>query len=383
MKSREADASRLLFIIPSLRSGGAERQLVELLRQLDPAHYEMTLVTLTDRAQAEPGLYGEVEAMRHVRIDELPRRGRFDVVGPLLQMVRIIRRRRIDLIHSFLNLGSTFGLVAARLSNVPIVASAIRDGADPNWVYKACRVAQAHCTDYLVSNSEAGFDQRFRHRRPNFRVIGNGIDIERFTKRPEIRAQIRAELGLSRFGHLVGMVATLSEFKNHEAFLDVAARILAERPDTGFVIVGDGPTRSTLEMLSRKLDVDKSVMFTGHRSDADSITGMLDVACLFTNHHVIEEGLPNVVMEAMASGVPVVATAGGGTPELISDGIEGFLIVNNDVAIASDRILRLLGDARLRHDMGQKGQQVIAERFSLKACVASYEALYASLLERR
>ncbi len=376
-------AVRLLFITPSLHSGGAERQLVQLVKRLDPERYAMTLATLTSRIGAgHAGFYAEVEDLPHVRLVELPRSGRLDVVGPLLALVRLIREERIEVIHSFLNLGSTFGMIAARLAGVPIVASSIRDSRDAGLVYRLCRIAQARGTDFFVSNSEAGFDNRFARRRPNFRVIGNGLDMARFTPRPEVEARLRTQLGLARFRHLVGMVASLTEYKDHEAFIELAARVVARQPDTGFLVIGDGPRRADLEALCDRLGLGRQVIFTGFLKDVDALTGMLDVACLFTNYRVISEGLPNAVMEAMACGVPVIATADGGTLELMCDGVEGFLVRNNDSEVAGQRLLRLLDNAELRRTMGALGRQAMSERFSLEACVAAYEELYASCLRR-
>ncbi len=96
------------------------------------------------------------------------------------------------------------------------------------------------------------------------------------------------------------------------------------------------------------------MVFTGYRSDVDTLTGLLDVACLFTNYRVISEGLPNAVLEAMACGVPVVATDDGGTVEILHDGVEGFLVARNDVEISVRRILELLDDDELRHGMGDR-----------------------------
>lgn len=376
-------AVRLLFITPSLQSGGSERQLVQLVKHLDPDRYAITLATLTSRHGAgNAGFYPEVDALPHVRLVELPRRGRLDIAGPLLALVRLIRQERIEVVHSFLNLGSTFGMVAARLAGVPIVASAIRDSRDPGLMYRLCRIAQARSTDFFISNSEAGFDNRFARRRPNFRVIGNGLDMERFRPRPDVQAHLRGQLGLEKFRHLVGMVASLTDFKDHEAFIELAARVVAQRPRTGFLIIGDGPRRAVIETLVAERGLGGHVVFTGFLADVDVLTSMLDVACLFTNYRIITEGLPNAVMEAMACGIPVIATRGGGTVELMRDGVEGFLVEDNEPGMSERRLAQLLDDDEMRRRMGTLGRQAMQEHFSIGACIAAYEQLYASCLRR-
>jgi glycosyltransferase involved in cell wall biosynthesis len=208
------------------------------------------------------------------------------------------------------------------------------------------------------------------------------MDLSRFESRPETVQMLRDELRLSRFAHLVGMVATLSAFKDQEAFLRIAARVVAERPGTGFLVVGDGPKRPALEALAAELGLARNVIFTGFRKDVDALTGMLDVACLFTNYRVISEGLPNAVMEAMACAVPVVATDGGGTVEFLRDGIEGYLVVNNDIDAAAARIKQLLANADLRRTLGTNGHETIRKRFGLDACRARHEAMYEELLNK-
>lgn len=383
-RAKAGEPVRILFLAPSLQSGGAERQLVELLRQLDPQRYRMTLVTIDPPgADATRGFRADVKALPHVRLVDLGREGRFDVIGPLRRLRRLLREERIEVMHPFLNLASMFALAASWLTGVPVVASAIRSSRDPNLLYRLCVLAQAWGCDYLVSNSEAGFDNRFRRRRANFRVIGNGLDLARFAPRPEAAARLREQFGLGRFRRLLGMVATLSAFKDHEAFLDMATRVAEKHPDTGFLIVGDGPRRAVVEAYAARLGLAEKVVFTGHCREVDVLTGMLDVACLFTNHRIVDEGLPNAVMEAMASGVPVVATRGGGTPELMTDGVEGYLVTDNDIAASSARVLALLEDEQLRRTLGNAGRARAERQFSLAACASAYEALYASLVAAR
>jgi glycosyltransferase involved in cell wall biosynthesis len=371
----------LLFVTPSLCIGGAERQLVQLLQNLDPRRYAITVAVFTGADEAgQDGFYEQVSAMPNVRLTVLSRGGRFDLLGPVRSLVRLIRAERIQLMHTFLNLASTFGVVASKITGVPIVASAIRSSRDPNLVYRACRTFQAFASDVLVSNSEAGFDNRFRRRRRNFRVIGNGLYMPRFTAQPELVARLGAELNLSRFSHLVGMVATLSAVKDHRAFLQIAARVVTERPKTGFLVIGDGPNRAALEAMSAQLGLENNVVFAGYRADVDTLTGLLDVACLFTNYRVISEGLPNAVMEAMACAVPVVATDDGGTVEILHDGVEGFLVARNDLDVSTRLILRLLDDEMLRHAMGERGHASAKAKFSLDVCVGKYEEIYRQLL---
>lgn len=378
-----ADRIRLLFVTPSLCTGGAERQLVQLVQNLDPQRYAITVAVFISASElGQEGFYRQVQELPNVSVAVLTRSGRFDLLGPVRSMVNLIRRERIQVMQTSLNLASSFGVVASKITGVPIVASSILSCRDLNLIFRVCTIAQAWMADILISNSEAGFDNRFRRRRPNFRVIGNGLDMQRFVLHPDAVSGLRDEFRLERFTHLVGMAARLSDAKDQAAFLHIAARVVTERPQTGFLVIGDGPNRAALEALSRQLKLDNNVVFTGFRQDSDTLTGLLDVACLFTNYRVVEEGQPNAVMEAMACGVPVLATEGGGTVEILHDGVEGFLVARNDVEISARRILELLDDYGLRHGMGERGRAAIAANFSMEVCVARHEELYRQLLGR-
>lgn len=127
----------------------------------------------------------------------------------------------------------------------------------------------------------------------------------------------------------------------------------------------------------------EEVTFTGSLQDVDTLTVLLDMAYLVIDYRVISEGLPNAVMEAMACGVPVVATSDGGTLEILHDGVEGYLVARNDVELSADRILTLLTDESLRRRMGLSGRELIEKRYGLDACVARHESLYGELLSLR
>lgn len=372
--------TRLLFLVPSLQTGGAERQLVQLVQHLDKERYQITVATIdVPNHQGDSGFYTQVQSLPTVQLVTLGRRSRFHLLRPLMELLKILDDQKIHLMHSFLHFAGAFAMVASHLREIPVVASSIRSNRDTKLINRLSIYAQSVGCSLLVSNSTAGLDNRFKQWRSNFRVIPNGIDFSRFRSPENIRYQLRAELGLTRFDHIVGMVARLAQSKDHSAFLQMAKRVLMVRPNTGFLVVGNGPQRRHLEDLTRKLGITEQVIFTGQRNDTDLLTGLFDIACLFSNIRTME-GMPNTVMEAMACGVPVVATYGGGTTEIMTDGREGYLIVDNNVEEGSRRILELLADPRLRLTMGEHGKTRIQKKFDMYLCIASYEILYQQLL---
>lgn len=371
----------LLFVVPSLAFGGAERQLLELLRTLADRPYRTTVVYLTGyRFPGEQGFYEAVGRLPNVELMPIARDWKYDLLSPLMRLVTIIHMRDIEVVVGYLNLGAMLAILAGRLTGRPVIADSIRDCApDRRPVLWICRRIQAWLADVLVSNSRAGFLVRFRYNRANFKVIPNGIDPSRFEAPQAELQEVRRRLGLGQFTFLVGMVASLTPYKDHEAFLAAAKLVSENRPDVGFVLVGDGPRRAVLEHRCQQLGLGARLVFTGARNDADKITQVLDVAVLLTNHRVIQEGLSNAVLEAMACGKPVIATYGGGTPEIITDGDTGFLVRDNDIGDIVSIILRLLMDDPLRQAVGTRAREIIAIHYSTNARRDAYESLFRSL----
>ncbi len=376
--------TRLLFVIPSLAFGGAERQLVELLRLLSQGQYHSTVVYLTGyRFPGASGFYAEVSRLPNVDLVAVDRRGKYDLISPIRRLAGLIRERDIDIVCGRLNFGGMLGLVAGRLTGRPVIADSIRDCAtDRTPILWTCRRLQARFADYVVSNSTAGFLVRFGGMRHNFRVIHNVVDPTRFTATETEKAALRKQLGLNRFRVIVGMIASMTTFKDHDAFLEVA-RIASESvPDAGFVMLGDGPRRAFLEERARQLGLDDRVLFLGARADADAVMQLIDISVLLTNFRIIQEGLSNAVLEAMACGKPVIATWGGGTPEAIENEVTGFLVRDNDVAETAAVLVRLLREPELRRSVGKRARQVVLSRFTPAAVCDSYKKLFVSLQEK-
>ena len=174
------------------------------------------------------------------------------------------------------------------------------------------------------------------------------------------------------------IVAGLRPIKNHRLFLDMARLVLAEIPETRFLLAGEGEMRPTLERYARELEISGRVMFLGGRSDIPDVLAATDVSVL-TSH---SEGLPNALLESMAVGIPVVTTDYAGARELVTDGAEGFIVPRGDAAALADRVLRLLREERLRESMGGNGARTVAGRFSMDAMAASFLSAYDACMAR-
>lgn len=381
-----------MLLVSSLEHGGAERQVVELARALDRARFDPLVCSLSDdmplaRELPDPG--GLVVVRKRWRFD----------AGTVPRLAALMRERRVDLVHAFLFDAEMAGRLATRLAGVPVFVSSERnsDYRRPALHTAALRLTRRWVTA-LVANSEAG--RRFCLRTIGLpphavRVIHNGVDLARFS--PGDRAAARASLGLDTAGPVVGMVASFKPQKNHPLLLDVARRVLAHEPGATFVCAGE-PLRSQAGPLPLRAGtgahrgveeyhaevartiqdrgLSSRVRLLGRVADVERVYRACDLTVLTSRH----EGTPNVVLESLACGVPVVVTDVADNRAIVPEGVAGFVVPPDDAAAMAERVRHLLGDEGRRRAMGEAGRRHVEANFSVAAMAARTGALYAELL---
>ena len=366
---------KILFVIHSLRYGGAERQLVELAKGLKRSLYDVHIACLENHTEG----YKNIVCNAGINIHYFQRSSKYNL-KPVFMIYRYIKNNKIEIIHTFENLGSLFGLTAAKLSGCPVVCSAIRSGRDKNFKIKMSTKFIARYADILVSNSNAGFTNRFKTRRPNFKVVYNGIDIKRFEYRKDNIQEIKNTLDICNFKKVVGMIASLSIHKDHMTLLNAANIVIKELPKTCFLIVGDGENRNLLEKMVRKLRLTNNVKILGYRNDVDRLINIFDVNVLLTNTDVILEGLSNSIIEAMFVGVPVVASSGGGTDEILENNVNGIVVKSKSPIETANAIISILTNDYKAKKIAIKAQNFAQDKFNIQRYVKEYEEIYKELL---
>lgn len=364
---------KLLFIIDSLRPGGAERQLVALISGLIARNYALELICLN---KVDIGYEDEVNSLS-VPITYYERTHRFDF-GVIVRIVNHIQSHNIDMVHTFNNLGSLVGLVASKMSHRPVVCSAIRDSSDKNWMYRWSKYFLSAWSDVLVSNSKAGFNNRFRKWKDNYRVVYNGVnDSIPVSVKHELRVIERERLGLNINPHAtwVGMVASLNDYKDHQTLIHAMEKLLSCLESVELFIIGDGPRRAELEKLAVSLKINRFVHFLGYRKDAVKLGGLMDVAVLL-NPPEHQEGISNSLSEAMLQGVPVIASRGGGTDELLDYGAVGVLVKPSSPSETADAILQIATDPESASSIGIAGREHILNKFGMDRYVSDYIYIY-------
>ncbi|TLY15566.1 MAG: glycosyltransferase, partial [Nitrospirae bacterium] len=208
-------------------------------------------------------------------------------------------------------------------------------------------------------------------------VVYNGVNPAPHVPR-EKRDSVKAKLGLSDLDHVVGMVGSLYPVKAHRYLLKAIPRVLAVCPRTVFLLIGRGELEATLKQEAKDLGIEEHVQFLGFRDDVPSILSVMDVFVLPS----LSEGLSVALLEAMAAGIPTIATRVGGNPELVIDQRTGFLIPPRDTETLASKLLILLQDKELSRTLGDNGRKRVKDSFSFEAMVNNYQQLYERLLAR-
>lgn len=369
---------RILHLITSFEVGGTERQAVELLKRIDRRRFDVSLAAL----RLEGPLYQEVAAM-FPRAPQFPLTSFYNA-NAAKQLMRLrdwMIRKRVEILHAHDFYAGLFGAAAARLAGVRVIACQrhmrLSDRRAHEW---GTRLTHRLARRVLV-NSEAIRDHLLAggHVAPEkIVVIHNGLSAaaERAAldndSRPKQRAALLRELNLDEGAKLIGLVARLHPVKGHRYFIEAASRIAAVEPKAHFPLVGDGALRREIEEQAARLGVGDRVHLLGDRSAAALIAAGFDIAVSAS----LSEGLPNAVMEAMAAGAPVVATAVGGTSELVIDGVTGFLVPPADDDALARRILDALGNPERSARMASHARRRALSQFSMRRMVESVERLY-------
>lgn len=367
---------RILHITESLGQGGKERQLVELLRGLFVHRDIESFVAVTDEEEDHYEVNRE-----HAHIIQLSRRGKIDL--RLFQsLYELVSELKIDVIHSWSSMCSIYAAPVAKLCGAAFVNGFVRD-APPHVTLWNKSYLRGKLTipfsDVVVANSRAGLAAYHipEHKRL---CIYNGFNPERVLNLRD-ETELRSILGIVT-PYIVGMVANFTPRKDYATFVEMASRICKLRDDVTFLGVGTG---ETLRQVRDSVPPEHSprIKFLGPRKDIESVINLFTVGVLATNSRLHGEGISNAITECMALGKPIVATNGGGTPELVLGGQTGLLVPSRDAEVLTNRVLELLDNRGLARKLGMEGRRRIETSFSLDAMTNAYLSLYRRVADRK
>lgn len=352
---------RVVFLLQDLFFGGTQRHTLELARGLNPARFQAEIWVMRSGDDFAP----------LARSWDLPIRwlGRCPFVGPhsLVRLGWHLKKRPVDLLVLLTGVPNIWGRLLGRLTGVPLIVGNWRGTGCPDrnfekWLWPLAD--HFSCNAQVLKNMMM---DRFPIPDDRITVIHNGVDLDYF--RP---AAAPPPAGPP----VVLCIARLVPEKDHETLIRAFSQVTARHPEAELWLVGDGPRRKAIRRLAEELLPPRRLRLLPGQSD---ISPLLQRSSLFVLSSV-QEGLPNVVLEAMAAGLPVVATDVGGLSEVVAHGETGWLVAPKDVPALADAISHLLTHDAVRTGFGQAGRKRAEQRFSLAAMVQQHEEMFLRLL---
>lgn len=364
---------KILFFIDKIGGGGRERRFAQLIKELSRrCDVEMMAITAYEHVD-----YKEVvnSSMTTRVVNAKSHRER------VRQYVSIVKEFRPDIIHLWMETPMYCVILPwlARIYKSKYVVGFVADGNPlPKHSLNAMAIRYTfYKADAIVSNSKAGLVAKGAPKKKSH-VIYNGFDFTRFECEAD-REYAKKEFGFNS-KYIVSMVARVNKAKDWQSFIDVTESAKGEGLDVDFLAVGGGEMLEYYQQEVKQRNLN-NIRFVGRRADVEKILKASDVSMLFTSE-VHKEGVSNSIMEAMAAGLPVIATDGGGTPEIIEDGVNGYIIPLHDVMRAFKILKKLISDDLLRKQIGERAKKHIQDHFLLSRMGDDYMNLYAKLLNQ-
>ncbi|HRO58381.1 MAG TPA: glycosyltransferase [Burkholderiaceae bacterium] len=369
MLSSHTHRVRLLEVMGNAIVGGMETSVLRLIERLTRERFEISVLA--------PFESRCTEALHALGVDVVIVPMPEDTVWSSVQQASaLVRAGRIDVLHAHLGNAHILAGLTGRLTDRPVLATVHGRQMDPleleahrafgTHVHAVCRHSHLHALGMGIAPS-------------HLHCIPNGVDTELFRPQPNMPSEsLRTGLGIGEGVPLAGFVGRLSPEKGPELFVRCAQRVLDRQPQAHFVMIGDGPQRASVEDRIERLGLRGRVHLAGMQAAMPTLYPQLDLLVCSS----LSEAMPLAVMEAMACGLPVVATAVGGVPELVVEDLTGSLVGHGDVDGLAYEVAALLADPARRREMGRQGRQRIEQRFALARSVSGIAALLQRLARR-
>jgi glycosyltransferase involved in cell wall biosynthesis len=367
---------RVLFVLKTLGRGGTEQVVATAARHFDRSSFTYEIAYLLRSSDALVDSLLGLNLPVHCLDGD---RG----LGWLWRLRRLVRDREIDLVHvhsPYVAVGARLALRGRHYRPIVYTEHSIWEAYRPatRWGNMLTYSRNDHVfavSRHVVDSIRYPIWLR-RRSMPPVELRYQGIDGDLLVSGPHPDG-VREELGLPAGAPVVGTVANFTVHKAHPDLLRAFEQVRRSVPDARLVLVGSGPEEGRVRRLARELGLDGTVLFTGARADVPRVAGVFDVFALSS----IQEGLAIAVLEAMALGIPCVATDVGGVPEVVVDGEDGIIVPPRDPSALADAIVSLLRDPALRKRMGSAARRQAA-RFDIRETVRASERIYKELLGR-
>ncbi|MDO9575956.1 MAG: glycosyltransferase family 4 protein [bacterium] len=378
----------ILYVIENASFGGGERAFAQIINGLDKEKYEVYVACLPRSSGPASELFVEkIEDAAQIIPFDL--RNQFNLRN-IFNLTRIIKQKKIDLVHSQGARADFFSRIAARLVKMPVVVSTMAAPVgeyNVNPIKKAVyvvldRFSERFVDRFIVVAEHLGRKLIQIHKISSHKVVKiyNGVEIEPDAgcRMSDVRKKIMQELMIPEDVMLIGTIGRLVWEKGLPYFIQAIKEIDArcKMQDVRYLIVGEGELKESLKFKVKSLKLEGRVIFTGFRQDIKEILGALDILVLPS----IREGQPMITLETMAMGKPIVATDIEGVNETVVNGITGILVPPKNSRALAEAIVCLLKDKKKAREMGQAGRRVVEEKFNLKDKIEQHKRLYETII---
>ena len=366
---------KICYVIGQLGKGGAEKQLYEIVKGINKNNFEPVIISLS-----RGGYWSKEIKKLNIHVIELRRKKHIELTR-LFKLIKLVRKIKPAIVHTYLFSANSYGRIAAILDRVPIIIASERNlpklSRDKNIYQISIDKLLMSFSDGVICNSYKCSEilvRKYLFDENKVFTVSNGINSKEYLKKANWGTQKKLAQ------KVIGTVGRLTPQKNHKLLLDVAKIILDHygKRDIKFMIVGDGVLRNKLEQYSKNLGIQNSVVFTGERNDVSYLLYNMDIFIMTS----LYEGMSNALMEAMLAGLPIVTTNVGGNSELIIEGETGVLCPLNDAKAFADKIIYFIDNETQAKQIGDNAKQRIIKEFGIEKMIKRIENIYTKLLEK-
>lgn len=379
---------KVAYVLANLRAGGAERQVLALASRLPRARFTVDLIALIGAGPLDMHAREAGIKIHHAGSEPLGSRGRVRRVtgraAKVGRLVSLVRRARYDIVDAWLYPVDVIATLTRPLHGAPVVIAGRRDLLPRDELGPLEGIAGFVATrfaDVIVANSSAAAElaiQRHPRIAGKIRVIRNGVELIDPISDPR-RQALRQSLGVAETDLVIGCVANYREVKQHGLLIRAFADLARLHPHTRLILVGEGPLRPQIEAQLVELGLERRVRVHGTALDPRPLYEAFDVVVQASR----SEGMPNVVLEAAAASRPIVATAAGGTGEIVIDGQTGLLVPVGDASALTIALDRVVSDRELRRRLGPAARSHVERAFGMDRFVSEWADLYEDEMSRR
>ena len=384
---------KVVHIIARMITGGADENTLFTMEGLDKDKYKINLIT---GEEFDESIFNKVKNNNFniIQIKGLKWKLNF-LYDPivLIKLIKLMRKNRYDIVHTHTTKAGILGRIAARIAGVPVIVHGLHgstfeafDSRLLNWLLFLFERLTGRFTDAYISVSgvlSEKYIERGIGKKENYHTVYSGMELDKFygaRGKIDCRKKQR-ELGIGLEDFVIGNVARLESRKGHKFLIDAFKNLVEGQKDghVKLLIIGEGNKRKYLENYVRELNLGDRVIFSGYREDVEGLMAVMDIFVLTS----LREGLPRVLVQAAAVGVPSVAFNVDGVPEIIKDNYNGFLVRVRDVGQLENRIAKYMNNKELVLLHGRNGREFIENKWSIKGMVDRIDKIYQNLVREK